>query len=106
MELVVVKSGPFHSVIEFEVAGGNFSAFKAFPAGEGSQDRISVFFSIPNDNVALEPDENITFTLRNLDPSGQIFIDPNTTLVTIVDDDGKFSLRKSAHCLISIKGPQ
>ena len=89
MELVVVKSGPFDSVIEFEVAGGDFLAVEAFPAGEGGTDRISIFFSISDDDIALERDEEIRFTLMNLDPSDQILIYPDTTLLTITDDDGK-----------------
>ena len=95
MELVVVKSGPFHSVIEFEVAGGDFSAVKAFPADKSGTNRISIFFNISDDNVALERDEEITFTLTNLDPSGQILIDPDTTIVTIADGDGEFSFEES-----------
>ena len=89
VELVVVKSGPFDSVIEVEVAGGSFSATRAFPAGESGTDRISIFFDIPDDDVALEPDEEITFTLTNLDPSDQVLIDPNTALLTVADNDGE-----------------
>ena len=95
MELVVVKSGPFHSIIEFEVAGGDFSAVEAFLAGEGGTDRVSIFFNIPDDDIALEPDEEITFTLTNLHPSGQILIDPDITTVTITDGDGEFSFEES-----------
>ena len=95
MELVVVKSGPFDSVIEFEVAGGSFSATRAFPAGESGTDRISIFFDIPDDDIGLEPDEEITFTLTNLDPSDQVLIDPDTTLLTVADNDGELFFEES-----------
>ena len=47
LEVVVVKSAPFDSVIEFEVAGGNFSAIRAFQDGASSPNSISIFFSNP-----------------------------------------------------------
>ncbi|CAI8036397.1 hypothetical protein GBAR_LOCUS20387 [Geodia barretti] len=87
LEAVVVKSAPFDSVIEFEVAGGNFSAVRAFPDGASSPESISIFFQIPDDVIALEPPETISFTLAVLDPNPQISVDPDTTTVTILDND-------------------
>ena len=90
LEVVVVKSAPFDSVIEFEVAGGNFSAVRAFPDGASSPESISIFFQIPDDVIALEPPETISFTLTVLDPNPQISVDPDTTTVTIFDNDCEF----------------
>ncbi|CAI8040262.1 hypothetical protein GBAR_LOCUS22443, partial [Geodia barretti] len=87
LEVVVVKSAPFDSVIEFEVAGGSFSAVRAFPDGASSPKSISIFFTIPDDVIALEPPETISFTLTVLDPNPQISVDPGTTTVTILDND-------------------
>ena len=92
LEVVVVKSAPFDSVIEFEVAGGNFSAVRAFPDGASSPESISIFFQIPDDVIALEPPETISFTLTVLDPNPQISVDPDTTTVTILDNDGEFGV--------------
>jgi hypothetical protein len=87
LEVVVVKSAPFDSVIEFEVAGGSFSAVRAFPDGASSPDSISIFFQIPDDIIALEPPETISFTLTVLERNPQISVDPDTTTVTILDND-------------------
>ena len=92
LEVVVVKSAPFDSVIEFEVAGGNFSAVRAFPDGASSPDSISIFFQIPDDIIALEPVETISFTLTVLERNPQISVDPDTTTVTILDNDGEFGV--------------
>ena len=93
LEVVVVKSAPFDSVIEFEVAGGSFSAVRAFPDGASSPNSISIFFAIPDDVIALEPPETISFTLTVLDPNPQISVDPGTTTVTILDNDCEFKQR-------------
>ncbi|CAI8020174.1 hypothetical protein GBAR_LOCUS12070 [Geodia barretti] len=87
LEVVVVKSAPFDSVIEFEVAGGNISATRAFQDGASSPNSISIFFQIPDDIIALEPPETISFTLTVLNPNPQISVDPDTTTVTILDND-------------------
>ena len=95
LEVVVVKSAPFEifSVIEFEVAGGNFSAIRAFPDGASSPNSISIFFQIPDDIIALELAETLSFTLTVLDPNPLISVDPDTTTVTILENDGEFKQR-------------
>ena len=93
LEVVVVKFAPFDSVIEFEVAGGNFSAVRAFPDGASSPNSISISFQIPDDVIALEPSKTISFTLTVLDPNPQISVDPGTTTVTILDNDCEFKQR-------------
>ena len=93
LEVVVVKSAPFDSVIEFEVAGGNFSAIRAFQDGASSPNSISIFFQIPDDIIALELAETLSFTLTVLDPNPLISVDPDTTTVTILENDGEFKQR-------------
>ena len=89
LEVVVVKSAPFDSVIEFQVTGGNLSAMGAFPAGVSSPNSMSVFFQIPDDIIGLEPDEMISLDLSLLEANPQISVDPDTATVTIVDNDGE-----------------
>ena len=67
----------------------------------GGPKEKTVFAVIPNDDIALEDNEVINVSLTVLSPaSGVMFGDFSNTLITIDDDDCKFSIvRQMLPCL-------
>ena len=89
VEVVITKSGVVDSDIVVNVTGGGFVVLGVFPAGSESPNNITVSFALPDDNVALEPDQDIELSLSLVMPSPLVVVGLNRTTVTIVDDDGE-----------------
>jgi hypothetical protein len=87
--VVVQKSGPLDSEIEFTVTGeGGFSVTGVFPAGEAGPNDLTVPLVILDDDIALEPPELIVLNLTIANPSPLVVVTQPVTTVTILDDEG------------------
>ena len=58
---------------------------------QAAANRTMVSVILPNDEVALEPDENHVLTLSLLVPDPQIELQSYLSTLTITDDDSKYS---------------
>ena len=89
VEVVITKSGVVDSEIVVNVTGGGFVVLGVFPAGSESPNNITISLELPDDNVALEPDQDIELSLSLVSSSTLVVVGLDRTTVTIVDDDGK-----------------
>ena len=89
VEVVITKSGVVDSEIVVNVTGGGFVVLGVFPAGSESPNNITISLELPDDNVALEPDQDIELSLSLVNPSSLVVVGLDRTTVTIVDDDGE-----------------
>ena len=89
VEVVITKSGVVDSEIVVNVTGGGFVVLGVFPAGSERPNNITISLELPDDNVALEPDQDIELSLSLVNPSPLVVVGLNRTTVTIVDDDGE-----------------
>ena len=89
VEVVITKSGVVDSEIVVNVTGGGFVVLGVFPAGSESPNNITTSLELPDDNVALEPDQDIDLSLSLVMPGPLVVVGLDRTTVTIVDDDGE-----------------
>ena len=91
--IVVALSGPTASPIEFEVAGGSFSAAGGFRMTTAPEN-ILYSVPLPNNNIALDPPQVMTLTLTVTEPIGNpgLVIDPDTLNIPIQDNDCEYVL--------------
>ena len=87
MELVVTKSLHCDFDIHFRVrADGLIYEDRVIQA---AANRTMISIILPNDEVALEPDENHVLTLSLLVPDLQVELQSYLSTLTITDDDSK-----------------
>ena len=90
--IVVALSGPTASPIEFEVAGGSFSATGGFGMTTAPEQRL---YSVPlpdEEGIALDPPQVMSLTLTVTEPIGNpgLVIDPDTLNIPIQDNDCEY----------------
>ena len=88
--LVVQKSGPIDSPINFRLFGAMFEFNGTFEAGAESPDTIVIIHNTTDNNIALEPDLVFNVLLEIIPPDPQIELSIRETVVTIFDDDGRY----------------
>ena len=89
--LVVQKSGPISSPITFTAFGtGLVDITKSFDARVGTPDMIMIPVTTVDNDVALEPDLVFIVSLDIIPSNPQIVLDISETVVTIVDNDGRY----------------
>lgn len=62
-----------------------------------SSQRVTVNISITDDNIALEDDETLMFSLIN--PRGATLASPSNIFVVVTDDDGRYYLVLPSFCI-------
>ena len=88
MKLIVSKSLPCDFDIHFQVhVDGLIYEERIFKSIEN---RTVVSVTLPDDKVALEPDENYVLTLSLVDPDPQVELGSNLSNLTVMDDESKF----------------
>ena len=90
--VVVILSGQIAHHILFSVEGGNIFETGSFQALT-SVFNMTFFIPLPDDNIALEQPEVMTLTLTvpNNTLSEYVKISPQTTSITILDNDCKYN---------------
>ena len=88
--LVVQKSGPIDSPINFRVFGAMLEFDGTFEAGADSPDTIVILFNTTDNDIALEPHLVFPVSLEIIPPDPQIVVGISETVVTIFDDDGRY----------------
>ena len=90
--IVILLSGQIACPIQFSVEGGSFSETGSFEAPTPVFNMI-FFVPLPDDNIALEPPQVITLSLSvpGNTLSQLIGISPQTTNITILDNDCKYN---------------
>ena len=90
MILVVQKSGPIDSPINFRVSSLLFEIMGMFDAGVDSPDTIVIAYNTTDNNIALALNLLLNVHLEIIPPDPQIVLDISKTVVTIiVNDDGR-----------------
>ena len=90
--IVVALSGPTASPIQFEVAGGSFSAAGGFGMTTTPE---NILYSVPlpdEEHIALDPPQVMSLTLTVTEPIGNpgLVIDPDTLNIPIQDNDCEY----------------
>ena len=91
MKLIVSKSLPCDFDIHFQVhVDGLIYEERIFQSAEN---KTVIFITLPDDEVALEPDENYVLTLSLLVPDPQVELGSHLSNLTVMDDESKFFLK-------------
>ena len=85
---MVTKSAPLDSELTFIVSHDELSVEGTFEAGVNAAN-VTISIELPDDEIALEPDEVFTITLSLVEPNAQIMIPRPFANVTIIDNDGE-----------------
>ena len=90
MDLVVRKSGYIDSAITVQVfIPGLLDEQRTFEAGFEAPDNVTIPLSVPDDDIALEPDEVHVVTLSLVTSPDRIVLSPSEANVTVIDDDDR-----------------
>ena len=90
VDLVVQKSGYIDSVITVQVFIPELlDEQRTFAAGFEAPDNVTIPLSVPDDGIALEPDEVHVVTLSLVTSPDRIVLSPSEANVTVIDDDDR-----------------
>ena len=87
---VVRKSGYIDPVITIQVfSPGLLDEQQTFEAGFEAPDNVTIPLSVPDDDIALEPDEVHIVTLSLVTSPDWIVLSPSEASITVIDDDDR-----------------
>ena len=92
LEMVIFKSLPCDFNIHFQVRADGIIDQELVLKSPENETMISV--TLPDDDVALEPDENHMLILSLSVPDPQVELGTHISSLTITDDDSKYSTKE------------